>query len=97
MEVTATSADTYTAAQSLSIAINDVTEFAVTTPIDTNAAANAVNENVAAGTVVGVTAFASDADATTNAVTYSLTSNPGNLFAIKSTKGRVTKAGTTHR
>ena len=42
----------------------------MSTPVDSDAAANAVNENAANGTVVGVTAFASDADATTNAVTY---------------------------
>jgi VCBS repeat-containing protein len=97
IEVTATSADTSTAAQSFSIAINDVNEFSVTTPTDTNAASNGVNENVAIGTVVGVTAFASDADATTNAVTYSLTSNPGGLFAINSTTGAVTTAAAIDR
>jgi Ca2+-binding RTX toxin-like protein len=95
--VTATSADTSTAAQSLSIALNDLNEFSVTTPTDTNAASNAVNENVAIGTVVGVTAFASDADATTNAVTYSLTSNPGGLFAINATTGVVTTAAAIDR
>jgi hypothetical protein len=59
--------------QAIAVTVNDVNEFAVTTPVDTNAAANAVNENSAIGTVVGVTALASDADATTNTVTYSLT------------------------
>src|SRR5258706_3418293 len=53
IEVTATSADGSTAAKTFSIAINDVNEFAVSTPLDTNNAANAVDENVAAGTVVG--------------------------------------------
>ena len=37
--------------------------------VDTDAAANAVDENAAVGTAVGVTASASDADAT-NTVTY---------------------------
>src|SRR5260370_35215027 len=60
IEVTATSADGSIAAKTFSIAINDVNEFAVSTPLDTNLAANAVDENVAAGTVVGITAFASD-------------------------------------
>ena len=44
--------------------LNDVDEFDVSAPVDTNAAANAVDENAAIGTVVGITAFASDADAT---------------------------------
>src|SRR5258706_5937722 len=68
--VRATSADGSHADQSFAIAVNDVNEFSVTTPVDNDAASNAVNENAATGTVVGVTAFASDADATTNAVSY---------------------------
>ncbi|MGE6291669.1 hypothetical protein, partial [Aeromonas media] len=79
IEVTAISADGSSQAQTFTIAINDVDEFDVTTPTDTNAATNAVDENIAIGTLVGVTAFASDADATTNAVTYSLSGNPGGL------------------
>src|SRR5258708_2977032 len=97
IEVTATSADGSTAAKTFSIAINDVNEFAVSTPLDTDVAANAVDENVAAGTVVGITAFASDADATTNAVSYSLTSNPGGLFAIDAGTGVVTTAAAIDR
>ena len=54
----------------VTINLTDVDEFDVSTPVDTNAAANAVNENAANGATVGVTAFASDADATTNGVTY---------------------------
>src|SRR5258708_8714648 len=73
MGVIATSADGSMAAKTFSIAINDVNEFAVSTPLDTDVAANAVDENVAAGTVVGITAFASDADATTNARSYAHT------------------------
>src|SRR5206468_1153507 len=83
--VTATSADGSTAAQTFTIAINDVNEFAVSTPVDNNAAANQVNENVAIGTLVGVTAFASDADATTNTVSYAITGGTGQgLFAFDS-------------
>ena len=59
-----------------SININDVDEFDVGTVSDTNVAANAVDENAANGTAVGITAAASDADATTNTVTYSLTDRP---------------------
>src|SRR5258708_38630474 len=97
MGVIATSADGSMAAKTFSIAINDVNEFAVSTPLDTNVAANAVDENVAAGTVVGITAFASDADATTNAVSYSLSSNPGGLFAIDTSTGVITTAAAIDR
>src|SRR5205085_11346105 len=89
----ATSADGSTAAQTFTIVINDVNEFAVSTPADSNAAANAVDENVAIGTTVGVTAFASDADATTNSVSYAITGGTGAaLFAIGATSGVVTTA-----
>ncbi|WP_421190128.1 cadherin domain-containing protein, partial [Aeromonas sanarellii] len=83
--------------QAFTIAINDVDEFDVTTPTDTNAATNAVDENIAIGSLVGVTAFASDADATTNAVTYSLSGNPGGLFAIDPATGVVTVAAAIDR
>ena len=76
-----------------SITINDVDEFDVSTPIDSNDAANTLSEAATPGAVVGITASASDDDATTNAVTYSLTSNPGGLFAIDATTGVVTLAG----
>ncbi|MEB6608725.1 cadherin domain-containing protein, partial [Aeromonas sanarellii] len=97
IEVTATSADGSSKAQTFTIAINDVDEFDVTTPTDTNAAANTVDENIAIGSLVGVTAFASDADATTNAVTYSLSGNPGGLFAIDPATGVVTVAAAIDR
>ncbi|MGM9491342.1 beta strand repeat-containing protein [Ideonella sp. YS5] len=95
--VRATSADGSTADQAFTIGINDVDEFDVTTPADTNPAANAVNENVAVGTLVGITAAAADADATNNGVTYSLSSNPGGLFAIDATTGVVTTAAAIDR
>ena len=63
------------AAQSLTITLNDANEFAVTTPVDSDGTTNAVNENASNGTLVGITASASDADATTNGVTYSLTNS----------------------
>src|SRR5205823_3851470 len=94
----ATSWDGSTAAQTFTITINDVNEFAVSTPADTNGAANAVDENVAIGTTVGVTAFASDADATTNAVSYAITGGTGAaLFAIGATSGVVTTAAAIDR
>ncbi len=51
-----------------------------------------VNENANIGTTVGITALASDSDATNNTITYSLDSNAGGLFAINSSTGVVTVA-----
>ena len=59
--------------------------------------ANAVNENAANGTAVGITAAASDADATTNTITYSLQDNDGGRFAIDANTGIVTVAGAIDR
>jgi VCBS repeat-containing protein len=64
---------------------------AVTTPIDTNAATNAVNENAAVGTIVGLTAQATDADG--DPITYSLVDDAGGKFAIDPNTGVVTVAG----
>ncbi len=75
-----------------SIAINDFDEFDVTAISDTNAAINSVAENAANGTLVGITASASDADATTNTVTYTLDNSAGGRFAIDSATGVVTVA-----
>ncbi len=67
--VTATSQDGSSSTQSFAIAVTDVDEFDVTAPADTDAAANAVTENATVGTHVGITAFASDGDATSSGVT----------------------------
>ena len=93
--VRATSADTSYSTQTFTVTINDVDEFNVTDPVDSDAAANAVNENAANGTTVGITAAASDADATTNTVTFSLTDSAGGRFAIHATTGVVTVANGT--
>ncbi len=95
--VRATSADGSFADTVFSIGINDVNEHAATTPIDTNAASNSVDENVAIGTTVGITANAFDLDATTNTITYSLTSNPDGLFQIDASTGVVTTAAAINR
>lgn len=83
--------------QALSITVSDVDEFDATAISDTNAAANSVAENSAIGTTVGVTAFASDADATNNAITYSLDDNASGRFAIDGSTGVVTVAGAIDR
>lgn len=76
----------------VTINVGDIDEFDVTAPVDGNAAANRVAENAAVGTLVGITAFALDADRTTNAIAYSLV-NPTGEFAIDVNSGVVTVAG----
>ena len=49
-------------------------------------------ENAANGSLVGITAQASDADGTTNAITYSLDDSAGGRFAIDANTGVVTVA-----
>ncbi len=87
--VTATSQDGSSSTQSFAIAVTDVDEFDVTPISDTDAAANSIAENAAAGTKVGITAFASDGDASTNGVTYSLTDDAGGRFVIDAVTGEV--------
>ncbi len=95
--VQALSSDGSTATQTFSITINDLNEFNISAVTDADATANAVNENVAIGTTVGITANAFDLDATTNTITYSLTSNPGGLFQIDANTGVVTTAASIDR
>ncbi len=95
--VRATSADGSFTDQSFTIDINDVDEFDVSAPVDTDATANAVNENAAIGTVVGITASSSDADATSNSITYSLFDSDGGNFQINATTGVVTTAQVLNR
>jgi Cadherin domain len=61
---------------------NDVAYLTVKIPKITNA-----------GTVVPYRTYALDRDATNNVITYSLTSNPGSLFAINATTGVITTTG----
>ena len=89
--VRATSSDGSTSNENFTVAVTDVAEN-VGAVTDGNAAANSVAENVAQGTVVGITASATDPQAG-DTVSYALTSNPGNLFAIDAATGVVTVAG----
>ncbi|MFO1171071.1 MAG: cadherin domain-containing protein [Hyphomicrobiaceae bacterium] len=95
--VKATSSDGSFSSQTFTIAISDVNEFTPDVPDDSNAAANAVNENAAAGTAVGITASSVDDDATNNTITYSLTDSAGGLFQINATTGVVTVLGAIDR
>jgi VCBS repeat-containing protein len=98
--VKATSSDGSSAVTGFTVNVTDVNEFDVTSPTDSNASANTVEENAASGVTVGVTASASDADGTNSTVTYSLVGDAqGNAyrageFTIDSTTG-VVKTGST--
>ncbi len=78
----ATSTDGSWSTQIFTIAVGDVDEFDTGAVSDTNAAVDSVTENAAVGSVVGITAQASDADATNNVVTYSLVDDDGGRFEI---------------
>merc|ERR1711991_211265 len=92
VELTASNAGgTSTATQVLTIRVNDVNESAVSAPIDSNSADNALNENSPSGTTTGIQASSGDADGTDNGVTYSLVDAEGdaapNTFAINPNTG----------
>lgn len=93
--VRATSTDGSFSTQSFTISVGDVDEFDVGAVTDTDGASAAVNENAPNGTAVGITASASDADATNNGVTYSLDDSAGGRFAIDSNSGVVSVADGT--
>ncbi|HVJ86991.1 MAG TPA: ELWxxDGT repeat protein, partial [Caulifigura sp.] len=90
--VRATSADGSSSSSPYWIAVGDVNEFKLTGISDASAAPNAVAENSATGTPVGITAVASDGDATNNGVTYSLLNSAGGRFTIHPVTGVVTVA-----
>ena len=90
--VVATSADGSSSDSEFVISLTDVDEFDVSDSADADGAENDVLENATNGTLVGITAVASDADGTTNAVTYSLADDAGGRFAIHPTTGIVTVA-----
>jgi uncharacterized delta-60 repeat protein len=92
LTIRATSSDASFSTQSFTITVGDIDEFDVGAVTDTNASSNNVNENAAVGTTVGIIATASDADATTNAITYTLTDDAGGRFAINSSTGVLTVA-----
>ena len=92
VELTARNASgTSTAKQILSIRVNDVNESAVSAPVDSNAADNALNENAASGTTTGIQVSSNDEDGTNNGVTYSIVDAqgdaPANTFGINPNTG----------
>ena len=60
---------------------------------DSDAAADTVAENAGIGTSVGMTALASDADATNNTIVYTLDDDAGGRFAIDGSTGEITVNG----
>ena len=95
--------------QTFVVNINDVNEFQVTTPVfdvesmDVGIAPNTVPENTAVDTFIGVTASASDADASNNTITYSLVGSlagapyTANEFKIDAATGQIAVAGPINR
>ncbi|MGY4424649.1 type IV secretory pathway protease TraF [Bradyrhizobium sp. JR6.1] len=81
----------FASSQSFTIAVSNAPP---STPVDSNAAANAVNEGAAVNTLVGITA--SSADVNGPGVTYSLTGDTsGGGFKIDPNTGVVTVADST--
>lgn len=98
LTVRANSADGSSAETVFTVAIGDVNESSVTTPVDVDGVVGGgVTENAVNGTSVGITASASDPDATNNAITYSLDDDDGGRFIISSTTGEVLVAGPIDR
>ena len=89
--VRSTSTDGSFTTQSFTIDVLDVNESGVGAVSDTDGAANSVDEDATAGTVVGVTAFADDPDGT-DTVSYSLDDDAGGFFTIDAATGVVSVA-----
>ena len=87
VQVTDNGATPQSAAATVTVNLTNVNE-APATPTDANAAANTVAENAANGTAVGLTATATDPDASTT-LTYALTDDAGGRFAINAATGVV--------
>jgi hypothetical protein len=90
--IRATSTDGSFVTHSFIITIEDVNEFSTTTLADNSGVSNAIAENSANGSLVGITARSLDGDATINEVTYALDNNAGGRFAIDGVTGVVTVA-----
>ncbi|WP_430451220.1 cadherin domain-containing protein [Rhodopirellula europaea] len=90
--VTATSDDGSTSSETFNISVLNVADSPVGPVGDNNAAANITAEDAVVGAEVGITALAVDPDG--DVVSYSLSDDAGGLFAIDSSTGVVTVAGT---
>ncbi|WP_372897479.1 Ig-like domain-containing protein, partial [Stieleria sp.] len=74
------------------ITVTPVNDNAISAIADVDSSANSVAEDAVIGTIVGITALASDADAGAS-VTYSLDDDAGGRFSIDTTTGIVRVAG----
>ena len=90
--VRATSTDGSTSERLFAIAVTDVDETDVGPVDDIDPAPSVLAEDAAAGSSVGITASAGDADVD-DAVSYSLADDAGGRFAIDGSSGVVTLAG----
>src|SRR5207249_3364549 len=97
VQVTADDGHGGTDTKMLTIAVSDMNEFDVGAVTDSDASSNEVTENAKNGTNVGVTTWASDADATNNNIKYSLDDSAGGRFAIGGSSGVVSVAGAIDR
>nr|MDJ0937805.1 cadherin domain-containing protein [Kiloniellales bacterium] len=87
--VRATSTDGSTSTETFTVNLSDDTSEAAVGPVtDSDAGANSVSESAANGSYVGVTALASDPDAT-DTVSYSLDDDAGGRFAIDPSTGAI--------
>jgi hypothetical protein len=87
--VRATSQDGSFSTQDFTINVTDVNEYNVSVPVDINPDVNQVDEMALNGTLVGITAYAFDADGTNNGVAYSLVDDAGGRFSIDPQTGEV--------
>ena len=93
LTVTSLSDDGSTSSASFDVQITDYDEFDVSQPVDDNDDDNEIPEDASAGTTANITASSSDADGTTNTVTYSIVSQTCNgAFSIDSSSGDVAVA-----
>ncbi|MBN9670495.1 beta strand repeat-containing protein [Roseibium aggregatum] len=89
--VTATSSDGSTSTETYTIGVSDVNETSVSALVDAEATVNAVAENAAEGTAVGLTAYATDNDVS-DTVSYTVSDS---RFAVDANGVVTVAAGAT--
>ncbi|MEH6522035.1 beta strand repeat-containing protein [Sulfitobacter sp.] len=91
LEVTITDSQLASTTQSVTVTVTDVDDNLTIAAVDNDSANNAVDENAAGGSPVGLTALSTDADITSGAIAYSISGGDGaSLFDIDSSTGVVT-------
>ncbi|MEO0423249.1 MAG: cadherin domain-containing protein [Pseudomonadota bacterium] len=78
--------------QNFAIRVTDHDEFDISPVVDGDAGDERVSENASVGDRVGVAVSAEDADGSDNAVSFSLSANPNDAFAVDAATGVVTVA-----